>query len=76
TVHQKDRGFRSFGLVSVNFSSLLPFGFRIIKFGKLAIISISSGVSAAILRFNCSLVMPHFSLHQCFARSISNPNCG
>ena len=36
----------------------------------------NSGVSAANLRFNCSLVMPHFSLHQCFPRRIFNPNCG
>nr|OED54560.1 hypothetical protein BEI47_16980 [Aliivibrio fischeri] len=36
----------------------------------------NSGVSAAHLRFNCSLVMPHFSLYQCFPRSIFNPNCG
>ncbi|WP_217491217.1 hypothetical protein, partial [Aliivibrio logei] len=39
----------------------------------LALIFLSSGVSEAILRFNCSLVMPHFSLHQCFTRSISIP---
>ncbi|WP_214645451.1 hypothetical protein, partial [Aliivibrio fischeri] len=34
-----------------------------------------SGVSAAHLRFNCSLSMPHFILNQCFPRSILNPNC-
>ena len=36
----------------------------------------NSGVSETNLRFNCSLVMPHFILHQCFPLSIFNPNCG
>ena len=40
------------------------------------IIAPNSGVSAANLRFNGSLVMPHFILHLYFALSIFNPNCG
>ncbi|WP_205631949.1 hypothetical protein, partial [Aliivibrio fischeri] len=43
---------------------------------QLSIVGLSSGVSEAFLRFNCSLVLPHFNLHPCFPRRIFNPNCG
>jgi len=56
TVHQKDRGFRSFGLVSVKFF-FVAFWFSFHQVRQLALISLSSGVSEAILRFNCSLLM-------------------
>ncbi|WP_218066036.1 hypothetical protein, partial [Aliivibrio sp. 1S175] len=75
TVHQKDRGFRSFGLVSVPFF-FVAFWFSCYQVRQLSIVGLSSCVSEAILRFNGSLVLPHFSLHPCFLLSIFNPGCG
>ncbi|WP_205631946.1 hypothetical protein, partial [Aliivibrio fischeri] len=43
---------------------------------QLTIIAKSSWISETNLRFNCSWFCLILSLHQCFALSIFNPNCG